>query len=385
MASELVYGPPSAIRGVIDHPMKTGGNLEAALRLAAGKHSAVFAMNVKAVHDAIRDNDNLLRQVEPFKPLMQAHYAMLTVDVAKDVRAEAKLIFATEKDAQAALKPARTGLDLARGGLEDSVGELSKQKEMSKFVALLKQVQGSLKAVQVEQEGKTLKASAQLKVDVANLGVVLVQAVQKVRGRLLVLRAALTSITSPLPCTPTPTRRGVCRAHAVYDKNGKPTLSWRVLILPHMEPTGVIQRSSTSTNPGTASTIRSCSPRCRETYAAPQDEKTLKEHTTYYQGFVGKGAFFEGKQGLRYPANFPDGTSNTFMIVEASKAVPWTKPADIPYDPAKPLPKLGLPGTAGFLATLCDGSVRFCTPKISEKTLRLVIERNDGMPIPSDF
>jgi hypothetical protein len=29
------------------------------------------------------------------------------------------------------------------------------------------------------------------------------------------------------------------------------------------------------------------------------------------------------------------------MVVEAAEAVPWTKPADLPYDPKQPLPKLG--------------------------------------------
>jgi hypothetical protein len=77
--------------------------------------------------------------------------------------------------------------------------------------------------------------------------------------------------------------------------------------------------------------------------------------------------------------------SNTLMVVEASKAVPWTKPEDIPYDAAKPVPKLGLPGASGFSAALGDGSVRFFTPKLSERTLRLAITRNDGQPIGPDF
>jgi hypothetical protein len=122
-----------------------------------------------------------------------------------------------------------------------------------------------------------------------------------------------------------------------------------------------------------------------KTYASARDEKTLKDHTTYYQGFVGKGAFFEGKQGLRFPQEFPDGTSNTMMIVEASKAVPWTKPEDLVYDASKPLPKLGHDSPNGFLGSLCDGSVRFFALGITEKTLRDVITRNDGHVLGSDF
>jgi hypothetical protein len=116
----------------------------------------------------------------------------------------------------------------------------------------------------------------------------------------------------------------------------------------------------------------------------PNDEKTLKDHTTPYQGFVGKGAFFEGKTGISI-ADITDGTSNTIMVVEAPKAVPWTKPEDIPYDAAKPLPKLSRPGTPGFQAAMCDGSVRFISDKITEKTLRNAITRNDGNPLGDDF
>ena len=47
------------------------------------------------------------------------------------------------------------------------------------------------------------------------------------------------------------------------------------------------------------------------------------------------------RAGLRLPEDFPDGTSNTILLVEASVGVLWTKPADIVYDPRGPLPLLG--------------------------------------------
>jgi len=45
----------------------------------------------------------------------------------------------------------------------------------------------------------------------------------------------------------------------------------------------------------------------------------------------------------------------------------------------------GCPRAAGFQAALCDGSVRFISHKITEKTLRNAITRNDGNPLGSDF
>ncbi len=109
----------------------------------------------------------------------------------------------------------------------------------------------------------------------------------------------------------------------------------------------------------------------------------MKDHTTHYQGFVGKGTIFEGKKGIGF-LDITDGTSNTFMIVEASKAVPWSKPEDVAYDAAKPLPKLGLSGAKGFQAAFCDGSVRFIANTIKPVTLQNLITRNDGNVIDSN-
>ena len=32
---------------------------------------------------------------------------------------------------------------------------------------------------------------------------------------------------------------------------------------------------------------------------------------------------------MKIPGDFPDGTSNTFLVVEAGEPVPWTKPEDL--------------------------------------------------------
>jgi hypothetical protein len=61
--------------------------------------------------------------------------------------------------------------------------------------------------------------------------------------------------------------------------------------------------------------------------------------STHSQVFVGPGTAFE-PPGMRLQ-DFPDGRGNTLLVVEAAEAVPWTKPADLAYDPAQPIPPLG--------------------------------------------
>jgi hypothetical protein len=380
----LVYGKPGDIRALIDHPAKQDGNLAAALRLAAGKHEEVFAANVKAINAAV--GAKLPGEVKSFKPLLQAVYGTLTVDVDKEIRADVQLVFADDKDAKAAVEPARAALELACTGLQRGMDEWNKQEELSRFAGLLKQFHKSLAAVQIQQRGKALQASVLLKADVANVSVQLVEAVQKVReaanraqamNNLKQLALAMMNYAD--------SKQGQLPAHAIYSKDGKPLLSWRVAILPYIEERKLYDEFHLD-EPWDSAHNKKLLARMPKTYASPQDGKTLKEHTTYYQAFVGNGAFFTGnKIGLRFPASITDGTSNTIMFVEASKAVPWTKPEDIPYDPAKKLPKLGLPDFSQVLAVLCDGSTRPIAPGVSERTLHSAITTNGGEVLGPDW
>jgi len=53
--------------------------------------------------------------------------------------------------------------------------------------------------------------------------------------------------------------------------------------------------------------------------------------------------FGPGAAALAVPsiANITDGSSNTILVVEANRDIPWTKPEDLPFNPKGPLPELG--------------------------------------------
>jgi hypothetical protein len=91
---------------------------------------------------------------------------------------------------------------------------------------------------------------------------------------------------------------------------------------------------------------------------------------------------FSKTTGVRF-ADIIDGTSNTLAVVEAKRDIPWTKPEDILFDPEKDPPALGGYFKDGFQAGICDGSVRFLTPKVEPKTLKLLIMPQDGNPLPT--
>jgi Protein of unknown function (DUF1559) len=176
---------------------------------------------------------------------------------------------------------------------------------------------------------------------------------------------------------------GSLPAAASYGKDGKPLLSWRVALLPYLGQKALYDQFKLD-QPWDSEHNKKLLDKMPNVYT-PLTGKPKERSTTYYQVLVGKGTAFEGKRGLRIPADFPDGTSNTILIVEAGAAVPWTKPADVPYDQKKPLPKLGGLFKDGFHVTLCDGSVRLIGRNMSEQTLRDAITRDDGNVLGADW
>jgi hypothetical protein len=165
---------------------------------------------------------------------------------------------------------------------------------------------------------------------------------------------------------------------AMYAKNDKdrkkPLLSWRVAILPFIEE-DKLWKEFKFDEPWDSDHNKKLLARKPKIYG-PGDDKS--EHSTFYQVFVGKNAAFDdGMKKINF-AHFTDGTSNTLLIAEAAKAVPWTKPEDLVYDPDKPLPKLGGLFDDGFHALFADGWVQFVKKDIKPETLRALITRNGG-------
>jgi hypothetical protein len=171
----------------------------------------------------------------------------------------------------------------------------------------------------------------------------------------------------------------------VYGTYGEPLYSWRVLILPYIEQRELYQQFHLDETWDSPHNIQLL-PRMPATYAPPPGKvKKVPPNHSVCHVFVGKGAAFEGREGLHLPEDFPDGTSNTLLLVEAGQPVPWTAPEDLVYDPAGPLPDLRGLFKHGFRASMADGSRRFIPNEMSETTLRSVITRNGGEKLGSDW
>ena len=109
----------------------------------------------------------------------------------------------------------------------------------------------------------------------------------------------------------------------------QPLLSWRVLILPYIEQDNLFKEFHLD-EPWDSEHNKKLLAKMPKTYETV-DSDAKKGFLTRYLGFSGKDAMFDGAKGIQF-ADITDGLSNTIMVVEAAKGVPWSKPEDISFD-----------------------------------------------------
>jgi beta-lactamase regulating signal transducer with metallopeptidase domain len=162
----------------------------------------------------------------------------------------------------------------------------------------------------------------------------------------------------------------------IYGKDGKggQPHSWRVELLPYLEGT-VLYEKYRFDEPWDSEANKIILAQMPPVFRAAGD-KEGSTNTSYF-AVVGSSTVFSTKEGAKF-SEITDGTSNTLMFVEAKRDVPWTKPEDIEYDAAKPLPAFGGWYEGGFNAAMCDGSVHFIRSTISEKVLRAILTMSGG-------
>jgi hypothetical protein len=179
----------------------------------------------------------------------------------------------------------------------------------------------------------------------------------------------------------------------VYDRNGTPLYSWRVLILPFVEQENLYHQFHLD-EPWDSPHNKPLLAQVPNVYAPPKGRTSPEPYGTYYQVFDGPGAAFNSDKAaglqpfnlgglppglmasstvVRFPMSFTDGTSNTFLVAEAGDPVPWSKPGDLRFSPTGPLPKLGGLFGGDFNVALADGSPRMIRKNTPETTIRAAI------------
>jgi hypothetical protein len=172
--------------------------------------------------------------------------------------------------------------------------------------------------------------------------------------------------------------KGHFPAAALYDKDNKPLLSWRVQVLPYLDEEDLYKQFHLD-EPWDSPHNKKLIEKMPKVFDSTGDRKLSSAGKTTILAPRGDDTMFPGERGVRI-AEVLDGTSNTIFVVDAddSRAVPWTKPEDLDYNPKEPARGLSLRFGDGYLVGFVDGSVHFLPRKLAKETLQGLFTRSGG-------
>jgi hypothetical protein len=177
-------------------------------------------------------------------------------------------------------------------------------------------------------------------------------------------------------------------AAAITDKNETPLLSWRVAILPQLGYQSLYDAFHRD-EPWNSPHNLALAAQMPEVFRCPSLSDGRASFTCY-QVVVGPkpelgsiGTMFEWARGVEI-REATDGTSNTVLIAETNRAIPWTQPGDPPFDRDGPPPQFSSGHSGGFHVIFADGWVRFIRSSIEPRTLKSLLTRDGSEVISGD-
>jgi prepilin-type processing-associated H-X9-DG protein len=358
---------------------EASGPLAGRLRQADADTDAIFAMALESVRDYVNDGTKESKRGAPpaMVPFLDIPRMLKGATFMLDLTGDTLLTVVLEaNDAPAAAKVEQLVKDGQNMGGEQLA---SMRKEMppatkqavAPIFDLGSQVLSGLSVTQSKSEVKiTVKRPAGMAEAVPKLAAMMMesyqqadqvgQSVRELNNMRQIGIALLNYVASHRAFPPA----------AICDKEGKPLLSWRVAILPYIGQEALYRKLKLD-----------------EPWDSPHNIGALKHMPEIYQSskpradgktsvllFTGKGTAFAEEKGPAM-ADIKDGMSNTILSVQAGpdKAVPWTKPEDLPFNPEDPAAALGQVPPTGFHALFFDGHVARIGKSVDAKTLKAMI------------
>ncbi len=159
--------------------------------------------------------------------------------------------------------------------------------------------------------------------------------------------------------------------HGARDFNGVTPypFSWRVAILPFVNQRELYEQYHFD-QPWDSEENSKLLGKMPDVFRSPNAPANQAEGNTHIMGFATEHGALGTGTGQQMQ-DFTDGTSNTLLLIETSRSVPWTKPEDLTDNNVE-----GFPGTP-LHYLLSDGSPRMMDP-IDAALLQKLITRNGG-------
>jgi hypothetical protein len=372
------YGKPQ--------PAHADGPLTPALWAAAsGKHVLVAGTTPANLPDNLRDGDPR-GALAPLRPLFRARSVTTAVTLGRTLDLDVRATTARAADAPEVEKALVALAKLGATEVEGELPDLKKQGETDTSIKALGQIFGAVseaaKKGKCETDGTTVRLTAELPL----VGLPLARAVPAVVERFARAAAATRSAYNlhriGVGAFEYEEKYSTFPPAAVCDKKGKPLLSWRVVILPYIGQEELYKQFKLD-EPWDSAHNKKLLGKMPPIYALPGVTEP-GETNTYYRVFVGRDTGWDWILGTPL-FTITDGLSNTLMVATAAKAVPWTKPEELEFDPEKDMTKLVRMFNGRFQFATFDGAVHTLPKVPSQQTLHLLITKNDGQVIGSDF
>lgn len=175
---------------------------------------------------------------------------------------------------------------------------------------------------------------------------------------------------------------GVLPPPTVFDQQGRPLYSWRVLLLPYMDGDAIYKEFHLDEpwdSPHNLRLVEKMPPLYRFHWS---DVMQPSPGHTVLRLVTGPGTMCEG--GMNWEHDCSDDPAETLLFVESGPPIPWTQPGDLVVRPGEQIVLNGV-FRRGARAKAIEGGYRVLPRNLDQVTLRGLMTRNGGERIPADW